>query len=204
VKEVFMATREDDGTRRAHRQFRKWTGVAGAFAVVVGVATAIVVGAGTQLASSPMATAGTTTAEPWVPRPHFLGRPAPRPPSSVSAQTNSDAANIQEMNTWVAKATPPFSAMSDAMTKLASALGASDTSAMVSACRSLNSAGTKFEKTLPAPSDDLQAESEAAVDEIGLANDACKADPPDVAGVQQHASAANDHLAAVAKLASGS
>jgi hypothetical protein len=74
---------------------------------------------------------------------------------------------------------------------------------MQAACRQLSSAGAQFGATLPSPQPAITNEAQAAVNEINAASSACLADPPDPAGVASHATEANNHLAAVGKLAQG-
>jgi hypothetical protein len=199
-----MAT-NNEGIRLAHGGGRRrLAGVIAAFAGLLAIAvTGVVVGGGAQLASSPMATAGTTKATPWVPRPAFLGKPAPRPPSSVSAQGPKADAEAQAIGGWVSKASAPFVSISNSMTALGKALDANDPAAVRRGCIQLQAAGEKFAKTLPTPNDEMTTASETAVNEIAVATTACLADPPDIEGMAAHATEANKQLAIVAKIAQG-
>lgn len=197
----------DDGVRRVDGgRSRKPAVVAAAFAGMVAVAaTGIVVAGGAQLASSPMATAGTTRATPWVPRPAFLGRPAPHPSTSMSAQgpAKADDAALAFGN-WVNKgAGKAFGSISDAMTALGKAFNNQDDAAVRLACVQLQYAGEKYAKLLPTPIEEATTASEAAVNEIAAGTAACLGDPPDYNSLTTHATEANKQLAIVAKVGQG-
>ena len=197
-----MANFDDGGTRPGGPHVRKWASVTAIFVGVLGVAVAAVFATGTQLVSSPMATAGTTTADPWAPRPIFLPRPVPKPGTVVRAQ-GANAEEQQAKNVWIAKATPPFQEIQEGMGSLGKALDSKNVDAMKKACRTIASGGEDLADTLPGPTDELTTEVEASVDEIAAMKGACLADPPDAAAVAQHAQEANNHMANVAKLAQG-
>jgi hypothetical protein len=186
--------------RRRNRLAGALAAGAGLLAVAV---TAVVLAGRAQLVSSPMATAGTTRATPWVPRPAFLGRPAPHPSTSVSAQGPKADAEAKAIGGWVNKAGVPFGAISDAMTNLGKALDNGDPATVRRACIQLGNTGEKFAKTLPTPNEEMTAASQTAVSEIAAATSACLADPPDFDGLTNHATEANKQLATVAKIASG-
>jgi hypothetical protein len=193
----------DDGDRQG-RRYKRLAGAMAAFAGLLAIAvTATVLVGSAELVSSPMATAGTTRATPWVPRPAFLGQPAPRPPSSVSAQGSPVDKVAQAKAAWVKKAAAPFTAISDAMSSLGNALDNNDPAAMRRACNQLASAGDDFAGTLPSPNADITTAGQTAVGEIAATTEACLADPPDVEGLTAHATEANNQLATVAKIASG-
>ncbi len=198
-----MATSESEGHRRGSGHYGKWAGVAAVLAGLMGIAVVAVVLAGTQLVSSPMATAGTTRATPWVPRPIFVPKPVPHPKSSVGASGTSPAAAanpVDVMSAWAGKATAPLQAIQQGMTELGNALNAQDVGAMKKACAAIDAASGKLGATLPSPKQEVTAEAQAAVDEIGQMYTACVADPPDVSGLQTHGNAANQHMEAVVKL----
>jgi hypothetical protein len=195
-----MAICEDDGKGRGGSRTPKWAIVAAIFVGSLGIAVTAVVSTGTSLVSSPMATASTTKATPWVPRPDFLPKPVPHPGTLVSAQGPNNAEEQQQNAKWAAKATPPFQAIQKGMTDLGTALNAQDVAAMQKSCRAISSQSGKLEATLPTPKDDLTAEVQASVDEINAMVSACLADPPDANGIQVHGSAAGNHMQTVAKL----
>jgi hypothetical protein len=196
-----MANFDDDGRGRYKQLFGALAALSGLLGIAV---TAIVVAGGAQLVSSPMATAGTTRATPWVPRPAFLGRPAPHPSTSVSAQGSKADKEALAFGNWVNKgAGDAFGAISDAMTALGKALNNQDQAAVRKYCIQLQNAGEKYAKVLPTPIEEATAASETAVNEIAAASAACLADPPDIEGLTTHATEANKQLAVVAKIGSG-
>jgi hypothetical protein len=195
-----MAICEDDDQGRGASRSPKWAIVTAVFVGSLGIAVMAVVSTGTSLVNSPMATASTTKATPWVPRPDFLPKPVPHPGTLVSAQGPNNAQDQQESAKWAAKATPPFQAIQKGMTDLGTALNAQDVGAMQKSCRAISTQAAKLEATLPTPKDDMTAEVQASVDEINAMTTACLADPPDANGIQVHGSAAGNHMQAVAKL----
>jgi hypothetical protein len=195
-----MAISEDDGRGRGGGRTPKWAIAAAIFVGSLGVAITAVVSTGTSLVSSPMATASTTKATPWVPRPDFLPKPVPHPGTLVSAQGPNNAQDQQENAKWAAKATPPFQAIQKALTDLGTALNGQDLPGMQRACRTVSGQAEKLAATLPTPKDDMTAEVQASVDELNAMVTACLADPPDVNGLQTHGNAASNHMQTVAKL----
>jgi hypothetical protein len=195
-----MAICEDDGHGRGGSRTPKWAIVAAIFVGSLGIAVAAVVSTGTSLVSSPMATASTTKATPWVPRPDFLPKPVPHPGTLVSAQGADNGQAQQENVKWAAKATPPFQAIQKGLTDLGTALNNQDLGGMQKACRTVSIQAEKLQATLPSPRDDMTAEVQGSVDELNQMVTACLADPPDVNGIQTHGNAASNHMQTVAKL----
>jgi len=198
-----MAILQDDSQSRGGSRTPKWAIAGAIFVGSLSIAVSVVVGTGTSLVNSPMAAATTTRATPWVPRPVFLPPPVKKPGTLISAQGANNGQNQQQGADWAVKATPPFEAISKGMNDLGNALNVEDLAGAQRACRAIAAAGQKLEATLPAPKDDLTAEVRATVDEINAMNSACLADPPNPQSLQQHATAANQHLVNVAKLAKG-
>jgi hypothetical protein len=196
-----MTTSDDDG-RGGDRYKRLAGAIAAATGLLAIAVTATVVVGGAQLVGSPMATAGTTKATPWVPHPAFIGKPVGKAPT-VAAQGTPVDKDAQALSGWVNKAAAPFKAISDSMNALGKSLDNNDPAAMRRACNQLASAGGEFGKTLPSPNADVTTAGQAAVNEITAASAACLADPPDIEGLTSHATEANNQLATVAKIASG-
>jgi hypothetical protein len=200
-----MTTGEDDRQGRGGWFSTKWAGIVGVSVTVMAAVVAAVIAAGTPVVDSPMAVADDgVTAAPWVPNPAFGPQPVPQPRSSINAQQQKPStANGGKGANWGTKATPAFQAIHQAMVSLGNALQSSDVNAMQAACRQLGSAGAQFGATLPSPQQAITDEAQAAVNEINAATSACLGDTPDPAAVASHATAANNHLGAVAKLAQG-
>ena len=198
-----MSTGDDDWQGGGAWFATKWAGiVAVSVGVMAAVVAAVVVAVGIPGVNSPMAVADDgVTAAPWNPIPAFGPQPVPQPRSSINAQQQKPAA--APAANWGTRATPPFKAINQAMASLGTALQNADVGAMQAACRQLSSAGAQFVATLPSPQPAITNEAQAAVTEINAASSACLADPPDPAGVASHATEANNHLAAVGKMAQG-
>jgi hypothetical protein len=194
-----MAIIEGDGQSRGRRRYRKWVTVAAIVVGSLGAAASALLAGGTPLVSSPMATAGTTFATPWVPRPIFRPAPVPKPKSSVSTQGGASPAQLK-LNTWVSKANPQFTAIQTAMGDLGTALNTGNESGMKRACLAIDAATSKLADTLPSPQQDITDETQAVVDELNAMQPACMANPPDTEGTLTHATAANTHTGNVVKL----
>ena len=199
-----MAIYEDDGYMRSSLWSNKWATVTAVVVGVVAVAIAAVLVAGAQLANSPMAIASTTQATPWVPLPHFAPIHPKQPQSSVRSQGDSKTSGAEDKGSgWVSKATKPFNTINAQMKSLYQAFGAQDIPAVQSACRGLSGAGQDLAATLPAPNDQLTAESQGLIDEIAGLSSACLADPPDTAAMQTHGTGVATHMENLAKLING-
>jgi hypothetical protein len=197
-----MTTSDDDG--RGGGRYKKVLGAIAASAGLLAIAvTATALVGSAQLVGSPMATAGTTRATPWVPHPAFLGKPVSKVPSAVTAQGTPVDKDAQAIGSWVRKAAASFGAIRESMNSLGTALDNNDPAAMRRACNQLASAGTEFGETMPSPNADITTAGQAAVSEIAATSAACLADPPDLEGLTTHATEANNQLATVAKIASG-
>ena len=194
-----MGTSDAEG--RVGWQYTRWAQVAAVFAGVLGIVVAVVLIAGAQLVNSPMATAGTTRATPWVPIPAFNGKPVPHPKSSVSSQGNSTA---QATGRWAQNANKPFKDLNQDMKDLYQAFQNQDIPAAQTACHNLSGAGQNLAGTLPAPSDSVTAEAQSVVNEVNALTSACLQNPPDGQAMQDHASAMQTHMSDLYKLVNGS
>jgi hypothetical protein len=193
-----MSAGDEHRRGRGAGESKKWIGLAAAVsATLAAVITAVMVPAGTPVVQAPMAAARTAT--PWVPRPIFGPRPAPQPGSAIGQTQKPRPAGADEPD-WGTRANPSFQAIQAALAGLSNALDASDLNGVQAACQQMGTAGARFAATLPAPRQQMTEAARAAVAEINAMSDACLADSPDIDAVMSHATAANNHLVAVAEM----
>jgi hypothetical protein len=200
---------EDAYEGRGMRRCTQWAG-AGAGAVLVGLAVLsfTVVAGGTQVANIPSATASTTDATPWVPRPNTLPPFFPDMNSEVSSQgdVRTPKGSIPVAD-WAAKAQDAGEDIQSAVGRVQAAIGAGDVAGAKAACQQMSDANKRLSAALPSPVQALTNEVKDIVAEIGAAASVClNASNPGQAEINaftSHVNAAMSHYARAQEIGAG-
>ena len=201
-----MDAYEGRGTRRC----TKWAG-AGAGAVLVGLAVLsfTVVAGGTQVANIPSATASTTDATPWVPRPNTMPQFFPEMDSEVSSQgeVRTPKGSIP-VSDWAAKAEDAGQDIQSAVQRVEAAVGAGDVAGARAACQQMSDANQRLNAALPSPVQALTNEVKDIVAEIGAAASLCLNAGPnpgqaEIDAFKSHVNAAMAHYSRALEIGAG-